>query len=738
MQLDQAATARPLPFRRRRDVVVEPVALRGQRRWHVKDPLTLRYWQFGEEELFLWQQLDGTIGLDEWQQRFQRRFAPQRIELSRLHEFLAMLHREGLAFSNLPGQADTMLERRGKSARDQWLGGWTNVLAIRFRGLDPESFLSRTYPTIAWLFHPLAVVLGGILMLSAIVLLMVQWTQFTARLPEMGAFLTPQNIVWLATGLALAKVLHELGHAFTNKHFGGECHELGLMLLVFTPCLYCNVSDTWLVSNKWRRMAVSLAGIYVELVLAAAATWLWWFTAPGVFNSLCLSVMLVCSVSTVLFNGNPLLRYDGYFVLSDLLEFPNLRPEADARLRAFVARHWLGIEDESLGPSQKGGGWLLVYAAASLAYRALVVGLILWVLYEWLSQRRLEIVGRLLVGIVVLGVAGPAMWRAVKCFAVPGHRRVPKQRFFLLTALAVTLLSLLLAVPLPRRVEAPVTVRPGDSLAVYVSVPGLLLETVRPGTTVRQGEQLARLRNDDIDFQIARLTSERDMLRKHLETLRMQQVHDMRPGVISAGGQRPIVEQSLEDTERQLQQRQADREQLVLRAPVDGVVLAPRGQLEARAENELGQWTGSPLDEKNTGCFLEAGVLLCHIGARSRIEGMAMLAETDVSRVRAGQEVTVQLDELPGRFLAGRVAGISEIKADAAPLELVAKRRLPVTGTHERTELLGTYYEMRIALQDQARIPFGASGRARVQVAPETLMARIYESLCHTFGFARS
>ena len=135
--------------------------------------------------------------------------------------------------------------------------------------------------------------------------------------------------------------MHEFGHGLSCKHFGGECHEIGVMLLVFTPCLYCNVSDSWMLPNKWHRAAIGAAGMYVELVLASIATFVWWFSQPGPFNYICLSVMFICSVSTVMFNANPLLRYDGYYILSDFLEIPNLRQKASTILnRSSASGAW--------------------------------------------------------------------------------------------------------------------------------------------------------------------------------------------------------------------------------------------------------------------------------------------------------------------------------------------------------------------------------------------------------------
>ena len=216
------------------------------------------------------------------------------------------------------------------------------------------------------------------------------------------------NWPWLFLVLAATKVLHELGHALACRHFGGECHEIGVMLLVFVPCLYCNVSDSWMLPNKWRRIAVAAAGMYVELVLASIATLLWWFSAPGLFNAICLNTMLVCSLGTLLFNGNPLLRYDGYYILSDLIDVPNLGAESTAAVRRLAGRWFLGLDlaDERMLPGRS--SWLLaLYAVASTAYRIVVIVAILWGLRELARPYQLEPLVALLACVIVAGMVAP-------------------------------------------------------------------------------------------------------------------------------------------------------------------------------------------------------------------------------------------------------------------------------------------------------------------------------------------
>ena len=168
--------------------------------------------------------------------------------------------------------------------------------------------------------------------LGALSLIVTNFESFQNKLPSFDNFFAANNWFLLAIVLGVTKVLHEFGHGLACKRFGGRCHEMGLMFLVLTPCLYANVSDSWLLKSKWKRAFIAAAGMYVELVIASIAVFVWWFSIPGLVHHLALNVIVVCSVSTLIFNANPLLRYDGYYILADLMEIPNLRQKSSAML----------------------------------------------------------------------------------------------------------------------------------------------------------------------------------------------------------------------------------------------------------------------------------------------------------------------------------------------------------------------------------------------------------------------
>lgn len=725
---------RKLAVRRRVDLMAVPQTFSGQKLWAIKDPVTLRYFHLRDEEYWVLDQLDGSASLASIQARFEEHFAPRRITLAHLQSFLGLLHEEGLILADAPGQAAELLKRARTNRRQKLISTISNVLAIRFRGIDPQRFLDWGVNRLRWLISRWSFAACLALVLAAATLIATRYDAMHARLPEMEFFLTPSTVVWLSVALALVKVLHELGHGLTCRYFGAECHEMGLMFLVFTPCLYCNISDAWMIPNKWRRAAIGAAGVCVELVLAALCTLLWWFSEPGLLNSLCLNIVLVSSAGTLLFNANPLMRYDGYYILADLVEVPNLAQQAAEVVRNAVGEWALGIPSQSESAWSRGKRLFLgIYGVSSTVYRFVILFGILWYLHGVLKPYHLEILVILLAAMVAAGLVGPPLWRFARFVQQASWSgQMNKQRAYLSGLSVAAVIAVVLFVPFPHRIAAPVVLEAENARHVYVPVAGTMEKAVETGATVGAGAPLAVLTNLDLELEIAKLRGQRDEQKLHLENLKNRQARDDQ-----AAAQIPTAVESLADLEDRLQRRMEDEKRLVVTAPVAGTVLPARARERAYAAGELESWTGLPLDAVNRGCFFDTGTYLCQIGDPGRLEASLHIDQGDVAFIRPGQHVQIQLDQLPGQALSGTVREVAEIDLKVTPPELL-KEGMIATRQDESgvSRPVGAYYQARISLDTiDHPLLIGQAGRAKVHADPQSLARRLARVLNRTFRF---
>ena len=479
----------------------------GRSYWVVKDPIGLQYFRFQEEEFAILQWLDGETSLDEIKDRFEADFPPQKITLEELQQFLGMLHRNGLVIADVGGQGRQLHNRRGEKKRREWFQAASNILCIRFKGFDPERTLNRLYPYVRWFFAPVTAAACIMFALSALTLVCVELDVFRSKMPEFHIS-SPHNGVLLAVVLCVTKVMHEFGHGLSCKHFGGECHEMGVMILVLTPCLYCNVSDSWMLPNKWHRAFIGAAGMYVELLIASVCTYIWWNTHPGLLNRLCLDVMFVSSVSTVVFNANPLLRYDGYYILADVAEIPNLRQKATTILSHKLGEWCLGLEPtEDPFLPQRNQLFFALYSVAAAAYRWVVAFSICFFLYKLFASYHVQIIGEIVVLASLWGLLVLPLYQVVKFFYVPGRLdQVKKPRFYTSLGVLTAVILLVLFLPLPHSITCTLELQARDALPVYVDPAGqLMVVDVKPGQQVAKGQPLAKLRNLDVELAIAKL-----------------------------------------------------------------------------------------------------------------------------------------------------------------------------------------------------------------------------------------
>jgi len=299
--------------------------------------------------------------------------APTQEEVIRL---LGQLHSADALLCDVPPDSQELFRRHQRHTAMEWKRRLWTPLALRFPLWDPDRFLDRTLPYTGWLFGWIGALLWLAVVGTGVVMTASHWTELTKDV--MDRLLAPQNLALLWLVYPVVKALHELGHAYATKKFGGEVHEIGIMLLVLTPVPYVDATAAWGFRDKRQRMLVGAAGIAVELFLGSLALFVWLWAEAGAVRAIAYNVMLISGISTLLFNGNPLLRFDGYYVLADAIEIPNLGTRANRYLGYLFQRYALAAKDAD-SPAETTGErvWMVVYGLAAFIYRCSILFVII-------------------------------------------------------------------------------------------------------------------------------------------------------------------------------------------------------------------------------------------------------------------------------------------------------------------------------------------------------------------------
>lgn len=714
-----AATDRPLALRLRPDLVAEPVKMAGASTWVVKDPLTLELFHFSDEEHALLELLRRRISLAELAREFARQFPPRTITDQELWTFLSRLHDAGLLFSDAPGQGDELLERRRNERNRRWSLAWAQLTAIRFRGINPDPALTAIHEYCRWLFSRTALVLAALVVLFAAAIVVGHFDEVRARLPELSAFADWRNLAWLLAVIGSIKLLHEFGHALACKHFGGEVPEMGVLLLVFVPALYTDVTDAWRLPSKLQRILVSAAGILAELVIAAVATIVWWYAQPGLVQLIALDVMFVATLNTLLVNGNPLLRFDGYYLLADLVESPNLWQRSRDALANLAARYILGqrIYEDALVPTRHRAG-LATYALASKLYSACVFAAILWGLVLVLYPYHLENLAYAVGLTLVAGTLVQPTCNLLQILRNPLRRRELRQgRLATVATIALVVAIAILAWPVNYYVRAPLVLLPTDAARVYVTVTGTLRTALPAGQEVAAHEPIATLANADMEIELARLNGQHELAR-----LRLNNLEKLRSADSEASAKIPAARATLSDLARQLEDRRRDADRLTLTAPTAGTIIpAPESENRASQTGRLPTWSGHLLDVRNRGALVDPGTLVCLVGNPRDLSAILLVNDTDIARIAPGQKVRLVLDQTPGQLQTGEVVDIARHDANAGNSPMTARADLASLFAGLTPPGRGdTRYQVRVKL-DSPHKPLANGGRGQAKIAAEQI-----------------
>jgi putative peptide zinc metalloprotease protein len=553
----------PLQPRLRRHAQVHRHLYRGQRWYVLQDHASQRVHRFAPAAYYLIGLMDGQRTVQEMWELASAHLGDDAPTQDEVIQFLTQLHAADVLQCDVPPDTTELLLRYDRQQRQTWQSQLLSPLFWRFPVCDPECFLRWAQPLVRPLFGVPGALLWLLVVGTGLILAAIHWHDLSKDM--LDRVLAPQNLLVLWLIFPVVKTLHEFGHAFATKVYGGEVHEMGVMLLVLTPFPYVDASAASAFSATWQRLVVGAAGMLVELFLAALALFVWLNVEPGTVRLIAYNVMFIAGISTVLFNGNPLLRYDGYYILADALEIPNLRARAQAYVTYLCERYLFGrrdAESEAATPAER--AWFIGFTLASCVYRLFVYAAIsLFVASKFFFIGVVLALGGL-AAIVVTPIGKLLNYLSRN----PRLRRV-RLRAGVVTASLVALLvgvTCLLPVPLRSRAEGVIWVP--ERALVRAGTEGFVEHLmVLPGTAVQRGEALILCRDPALE---ARLKVLEARLQEVQMRYTMQWIEDRSKG--------DLIKEEMLLLEEQLARARERAAELTIRSRTAGTFVVPQPQ----------------------------------------------------------------------------------------------------------------------------------------------------------------
>lgn len=711
----------------RPDLIVETIQRGVQTVYVVKDPLRLKFFELDEHEFALLDRLTEDCDHGELLEWFNRRFPPLHLTSIALQQMIWQLYQQGLVVSTRAGHGQRQAAQETQARRGDLWRRFRNPWAIRLPGINPQPWLPVANWLMGWLFNrwfvsaaiPLLFLLGGFAF--------ARQRDFWAMSPQLAEFLSKGNLLLLAVAVVVVKLLHELGHAIAAYRQGCACHELGVLLLAGMPTLYCDVSDAWTLPHRWSRLCVSIAGIWMELLIAAMAFVLWSTSVPGLVHAICFNLMVVCSVGTVMFNANPLVRYDGYFVLMDLTGVSNLGHRSRQLCQRYFDRLLFGSRFTPALDQAELPAWVPWYGLLSIGYGIFLTAAVLWGLH--LAAKPYAATAALW----TVASLGFAAWGANMIRSTIHRTRqavrsgTPTWRLaagWLGLCGAVALLGL---APLPRFIIGVAILEPAGHQPVVTTVAGLPLALISDGSAVEAGSRVVELQNSEMQRQFQQLEHELSAQCQRVQSLSSRRNEDRR-----AAEQLPEARATLVAWEQQLDYLREEIQRLDIQAPNAGRIYSAPLRPERPDADELPRWTGSLLDAANRQAWMEAGDEIAHVGDARQFEAVAILPQDEMEAVAVGQTADVLL-LASRRTIRGEVVAISRAKVEQA-----ADQSDPdsIDNPFSRRQATNkNWYQVQVRCLEPCpeELRIRSRGKVRIHVGTRTVGSWLVHQFCRIF-----
>ncbi|HEY0893602.1 MAG TPA: efflux RND transporter periplasmic adaptor subunit [Cellvibrio sp.] len=622
-----------------------------------------------------------------------------------LIHLLQYLHVADLLVCDLPPNTQELFARREQKKQQRWLRLLMNPLTWNIPLGNPDRLLDKLMPVARLLASRTMGIVWLLVVGYALLQVGVHWTQLTQG--HLDRVLSPSNLFLLWLTYPCFKVLHELGHGLFTKVWGGQVNDCGLVFVVGTPLPYVDASAATGFQSKRQRLMVGAAGMAVELFLAALALLLWLQLPNGFLRDFLYNIMIIGGVSTLFFNGNPLMRFDGYHLLTDAFDLPNLATRANQQFSYLLRRYAYGVSGVfSPAVNNREAVLLTSYSVAAFAYRLFMLFFIILLVANYFPTLGL-VIGCWLLFFQLL-------WPALKAlnYLVSDKQLASKRtRALGVTAAGATVAILLLvAVPMPMSTSVEAVLWLPDEARVKVESSGEVAQLlVADGATVEQGQELVRLHNPVL---VANLAAQQAHLREYEARYQQAWVEDR--------AQAQLFEQDINAIKAEIELLQTRVVNLVVLSPSSGIFRITR-------QYHL------------PGSFLRQGDEFALIEKPDRVRVRAALLQDEVGLVRQATEgVSIKFASNPLRSITAEMAQDIPVATRELPSQVLGAQgggRLAVDSTHPS----GTRVKEEVFLLDLALNDFIQSGRygerayVRFQHPAEPLAAQWYRALQQLF-----
>jgi putative peptide zinc metalloprotease protein len=615
---------------------------RGEVWYLLQDPASGRINRFAPAARLVIALMDGTRTVAQLWEAANHRLGEDAPTQDEMIQLLGQLHAADMLRSDVNPDVAELFDRGEKEERARHRRSFGNPMAIRVPLWDPDAFLNNFPGLIALIWSKWGAALWLGVVLPAAFLILPHWPELSHNFSD--RLLAIDNLVVLYFVFPLLKAFHELGHATATKARGGEVHDLGIILLVMLPVPYVEASASSTFRSKYQRALVGAAGVAVELFIASLAFYLWLLVEPGVLRAGLFNVMVIASVSTLIFNGNPLLRYDAYYILADLIEIPNLGARSLRYWSYLLERYLLGVKEREPPHATVGEKvWFLFYGAASSIYRVLVT-----VLIALFIAGRFFFIGVLLAIWAFGAMAIAPIIRTVRHLtSSPNLHRHRARAITVSVGLVCLIGGFLIYVPMPYHTEAEGIVWLQEEALVRAGANGFISEILaQPGTHVSKGDALIRSMDPQL---IAKMRAGEARVAEWKANYAIELVKDRTKA--------DMARQRLSQEEADLAVARQRAEELTVRAQTDGTFIVPEA-----------------LDLP--GRYYHQGDLMAYVIGSSQAMARVVVSQDAIDRVRAGTDrVRVRMVDHPRTIVTGHI-----VRAVPGADEYLPSKALAVDG----------------------------------------------------------